>query len=1343
MVQRIRKGITGLRCLVVFVCWIGFPDAGTAADQLILNGDFEAPELIGGWEPREHVTLEVVEVEGASGKKALKVAWTELEAFQKWAAAGGLLKNVNELLEEPLLRDTRYRLSCRLRVEHFEVSGEATAFLKNLPKGQYDSPTIGVGCYGGTWNSGMLWMAYDISELGTWQELESEFVTPYTGSLVFAFLLDAYPHFRSPMKSSGVLYLDDVVLEAVPPRVGFTRTKTALEIDGDLKDWWRTNPAVITRDMLVSGSEEANENASGVVYTMWDEGNLYVAALVIDDKVGEGDSFLVKLGSEEYVIEATGKTKEAVEGVVVASRAVEGLGSSADIYRIVSQYGDEVAGRNGYVIEAAIAWTGEKPDEVAFEIRDRDRGSKETRVLRYPRVRGAGEVAETAYANEKGELRGGERPVYAITDAANPRDRARVLSVKNVASHLVAKGRLGYPTAVFQRGEGDQVDAIVSWSTNMPASGFVEIGEDQHYGSRIEGVDAVDERGGVAMRAILRGLKEGQKYHYRVRAVAGTGGEVVYSRDRVLNTRAVAVSGVEKREIPLRVISLEGSVTGAGSHSVTSGVPFPRGHLGSVEELRLVDHDGAAVAAQFAATSKWPDGSIRWALADFQSTKGAGEKFSLQYGSGVETVAVKSPLRVEEDTESVRVDTGAIEFRINRNDFNLLDEVRLGDRLIAGGGRLVMMDEEGVEYVARKSDVVEVEELGPVRICVRVAGKYLNASGEPFFDYDLRIHAHAGSATVRVNHGYTCRLKERVDPAKNRNIPSQPEAVKIRAMWMELLVKSRGKERVTSGSFGMAGGASTNEIELGGPAGEKGIEIRQITARRASIDGSESRKSKALERLPGWMAAGGVAAGVRHFRELYPKAMSLMPGEQGIVFRIDTLPPIRAEDYPSEEGTVEDHVWGYLRGGRYRLRRGEGRGHEVLFDFDVGAGTAASEGKALTAAPLFAAAPPEWYCESGAIGKVLPRNDRFADYDSFFAKGVKSMRLSQEAEPAFGRNFGRLGMRNFGDNFGSDGPNWDNLEYDFGYSCLLQFLRSGDVSALRMGREAVLHNMDVDIVNIRDGYEFPCGHQGDHSMNLAGLGHTWCEGLWTYYFLTGDRQAARKALGVSNTVAHRSPGLAAAGAPGAAGARDYGWSVVALMAAYGATADPIYLNAAKEIEEVAVRTQHPFRGGWLHRLSPGHCFHAPAHTGRVYFMHEIVLAGQVRFHQETGDPDVGQCLVNAVNGIVDEYIGQLAGGFPGGGYTSCPFMTFPGAIRTAHVINRKHSFEVLPSWEPVYYVDAVWPGTNLHERIETILGEGGPPRFADSLGRGKGFAQQTRWTPNRMYWILESGFGEN
>ena len=365
---------------------------------------------------------------------------------------------------------------------------------------------------------------------------------------------------------------------------------------------------------------------------------------------------------------------------------------------------------------------------------------------------------------------------------------------------------------------------------------------------------------------------------------------------------------------------------------------------------------------------------------------------------------------------------------------------------------------------------------------------------------------------------------------------------------------------------------------------------------------------------------------------------------------------------------------------------------------------------------------------------MQPRSDRSAAYDRNFRAALDGILKSRESEPFFDHRFGRYGLRNFGDNFGSDGMNWDNVEYDMGHCCLMQFMRTGELLPLRVGREILLHNMDVDCVHLRDGFEYLCHHTDDHNAKLAGVGHTWCEGLWEYYYLTGDRHAAQKALGIGNRLAREAVAICAAGQPGAAGSRAFGWSVIGLLATYRATADPLYLNSARAIEEVAVRTQHPFRGGWMHRLSVGHCYHAPAHVGRVHFMQDIVLNGQVAFHHVTGNPDVRQCLENTVRGMLDEFTEQKSRGLPGWGYTSCPFMLQPGPIQHNTRVDAKHSFGALRSYLAPYYVGSTSSDPGLVVKVRALLPRSGSPFDGRLPTQGKMFAQSTRWVPEAMYY---------
>ena len=198
-----------------------------------------------------------------------------------------------------------------------------------------------------------------------------------------------------------------------------------------------------------------------------------------------------------------------------------------------------------------------------------------------------------------------------------------------------------------------------------------------------------------------------------------------------------------------------------------------------------------------------------------------------------------------------------------------------------------------------------------------------------------------------------------------------------------------------------------------------------------------------------------------------------------------------------------------------------------------------------------------------------------------------------------------------------------------------------------------------------------------------------------------------------------------------------------------------------------MRTQHPFRGGWLHRLSVGRCYHAPAQRSRVHFIQDVVLNGQVAFHQLTGNRDVRQCLENALDGMLDELrivrgIGvarmvvvtaerdehiehaQVVDGpvlttrenqgLPGWGYTSCPFILHPGPIRHNTRVDARHSFGALTSYMALYYRGSISKDSEFLRRVHALLPRSGSLFDARLPTRGKMFAQSTRSVPNTMYY---------
>ncbi|MBT3380548.1 MAG: hypothetical protein HN742_32205 [Lentisphaerae bacterium] len=1296
--------------------------AAPARPNLIRNDNAGGRTM--NWTPAQNVELEFPPEPARSGKPVAKVTWRNVGELRGWAQKGNLLLSRDNVLSTPLKRDTRYRFHCDVLVQEFEITPESEEWLAEYPEGMYDQPTVTIGAYGGCWNSGMPWAAYDMRKPRTWQTLGFEFVTPFNVGGGFALHMDTYPSqgSRVRMCTSGVMLVGDAVLEECHPRIGFSRTRHPIAIDGDLGDWWETNPVVITRDQVVKGAAASNRSASGIFYTTWDEQTLLFAAKVADDDFDPArDGIAVWLNGQEHVI----RSGTAPEGWRVVVKEAIAVGSTANMYRLVSQFGEEVRGCDGYVVGVAapISVLGSPPEvglefDLALEILD---GAPDgsLRRLRFPSG-GPGVSAKAVLANEKGELHGGEYPVYAITDAGNNRGIPRPLAIKNVATHILRHGRLAYPLALFRRGAGDKVDAVVSWSTSSAAQGVLEFGLGEEYEQRVEGHNGIGDVSGIAMRAVLRDLLPERRYRCRVVARETPEAPPVIDESFLLDTSLPPIPGIEHGVIPLTVSETVGVVR--EKWPVTSGVPFPEGQLGSADNLRLLDSDGAPVPVQCQTLAEWPDGSVRWALLDFQANVTAyGEsEYVLEYGSTVPAIPVEAPLVVGENDERVTVDTGAVSFAISKTDFRFLEDVRVGDRAVGGPGRLSMTDPEGREYTARQPDAVEVEELGPLRVCLRVAGRFVSSDGQPWFAYDVRIHAYAGQPFVRVIHNTTCLPKgeTQYEFAERR----QPQDVSVGSMSLELMLANAG-DRVRVGTTATGGNISVALAE-----GES-LELRQKTESSALIG------DRPFGRLPGWAATGDLLVAARDFWQLYPNALSFRKQGNECGVRIGVLPEIFAADYPSAPDTIEDWVWGSLRGGVYRLRRGEGRSQELFLTFgETDVKTTIGWAKSQLAQPLMAQAEPSWYSSTGALGQFHPHSNQFAEYDNAFDRGLKNILARREAEKFFDGRFGLYGKRNFGDHFGSDGKNWDNLEYDFSHCCLTQYLRTGDLRLLAIGREAHLHSRDVDCLTIRPGFERLCGHAGDHNRQLAGMGHTWCEGAWEYYFLTGDRRSAQKALGISNDLAYRIAGICAQGAPGAGGSRDYGWSVVGLIAAYRATADPLYLNAAREVEEVVVRTQHPFAGGWIKRFSTGHCFHAPAHSGRVYFMQDIVLNGQVLFHQVTGDPDVERCIVNACRGTMDEVRERRARGLPGLGYTTCPFLLTPGPWYPGRM---KHGLGVPIRYLAMYYSCGLPGGESMSEELFSMWPEAGHLWSGSFSSQAKMFAQGTRWASQLMHSIAK------
>jgi hypothetical protein len=118
---------------------------------------------------------------------------------------------------------------------------------------------------------------------------------------------------------------------------------------------------------------------------------------------------------------------------------------------------------------------------------------------------------------------------------------------------------------------------------------------------------------------------------------------------------------------------------------VVAGVPFPRGILKTTEKLFVLNPMRNQCKSRFRPLAWWPDGSIRWVLAEFQTDMHYPtlEEFFLREGTRRHPKRPDrkfySALDVREDDDAVTLDSGAVKLVVRKKGFNLFDRIWVDD----------------------------------------------------------------------------------------------------------------------------------------------------------------------------------------------------------------------------------------------------------------------------------------------------------------------------------------------------------------------------------------------------------------------------------------------------------------------------------------------------------------------------------------------------------------------------------------------------------------------------------------------------------------------------------------
>jgi PcRGLX-like N-terminal RIFT barrel domain/Beta-L-arabinofuranosidase, GH127 catalytic domain len=578
---------------------------------------------------------------------------------------------------------------------------------------------------------------------------------------------------------------------------------------------------------------------------------------------------------------------------------------------------------------------------------------------------------------------------------------------------------------------------------------------------------------------------------------------------------------------------------------VTTGVPFPRGQLRDPGAVTLRECGGPVIPLQTRVLSRWDDGSIRWLLADFPISLARRQEKVIDLLSGHASAPPMS-VRVQEDSAGITVNTGPLHFAVPRSHFAIMDDVRLhGRTVLAGPLRPFLISDQGGE--AQPPRTVSVRERGPLRAEIELRGQF--ATG---FDYVVRLNAYAGQPFVRVLLTF-----EATGPVAFAT---------LRQLAVEAPLPAADTQRYRIG------------IEHHPPVAGR-LRKPGVTLVQDDNFGFRINDRRDAGHASGWTEVdgkgGGIAVAARFFWQEYPKGFQLEPGK--LIYNLWAPEALPAQ---IGVGAATTHEFSLL-----------------FFDHRPPAQMIAA-----LAEPLVATVEPSWVSRSLALPNAIDPVAGAAFLHRLAAAHRRvERRTAQEVWdeaaqvkcPPPGkerRRTGAFGMLNWGDwNFPGFHDNtkgcdaWGNLEYDLAQVYALAFAATGDPAYHDAMTAAARHFMDVDVIHAQPrqpkwiGMNHP-KNPLHFSFALGGvdLGHTWTEGLLSYYYLTGDERALDAARGIADYLVRRIRAGIFGGNP-----RQWGWPQIALLAVYQATGDARYKDAASDYARRGMAAYPPTEiGNW-------------------------------------------------------------------------------------------------------------------------------------------------------------------
>jgi YetA-like protein len=637
---------------------------------------------------------------------------------------------------------------------------------------------------------------------------------------------------------------------------------------------------------------------------------------------------------------------------------------------------------------------------------------------------------------------------------------------------------------------------------------------------------------------------------------------------------------------------------------VTCGIPWPRGVLRESSVLVMTDEAGLAVPLQARALDRWADGSVRWALLDWRASVDGRAVYRARIAPEA-TPEIEGPrVNVVSRLGSVvEVSTGRATFRLGVGGVGLFDSVEVDGVMAIDAARTRLTAEDGSGTALDvRSRRVEVLEAGPIRASVRIEGDCSVAGARPLLRFVLDAHFFAGSATIRLE--LTLHNPAKAGHPGGLWDLGGAGSVFLKQASLTLALPDGTGDHSTSCSpergrpdRRLEGAVDLYQDSSGGENWKSTNHVNRDHAVPVSFRGYRLRHGPAedagLRATPSVSVRGGdrvLALAMEHFWENFPKAIDAQGGE--VSLRI--FPAQFADVHEIQGGEQKTHVF-----------------HAAFGVDDVAEGLLE-----WCRSPLLARAKPQWYCSSGAIPYLVPKesdpNQAYVALVDAAIEGPDTFERKREVVDEYG-------WRHFGDVYGDHEAVFHhgevplvshfNNQYDNVAGFAYQYLRSGDRRWCSHMDQLARHVVDIDIYHTEQdrsayngGLFWHTCHYVDadtaahrtypRAAGVAGGGpsggQNYSTGLVLHHFLTGDPRSRSAAIGLARWVIDMDDGRKAPfgwldghphGHATASGSSTYHGpgrapanSLNVLLNAYRLTQDQEYLDKA---EQIIRRCIHP------------------------------------------------------------------------------------------------------------------------------------------------------------------------